>query len=35
MRIIISPAKKMKADTDSLAWRELPAFLPQTEELPH
>ena len=33
MRIIISPAKKMKADTDSLAWRELPAFLPQTEEL--
>lgn len=33
MRIIISPAKKMKADTDSLAWRELPAFLLQTEEL--
>ena len=33
MRIIISPAKKMKVDTDSLAWRDLPAFLPKTEEL--
>jgi len=33
MRIIISPAKKMNADTDSLAWRDLPAFLPQTTEL--
>ena len=33
MRIIISPAKKMNADTDSLPWRDLPAFLPQTEEL--
>ena len=33
MRIIISPAKKMNADTDSLPWRDLPAFLPKTEEL--
>ena len=33
MRIIISPAKKMNIDTDSLAWRNLPGFLPQTEEI--
>ena len=33
MRIIISPAKKMNADTDSLPWQDLPAFLPKTEEL--
>ncbi len=33
MRIIISPAKKMKVDTDSLPWQDLPAFLTQTEEL--
>lgn len=33
VRIIISPAKKMREDTDSLAWRDLPAFLPQTEVL--
>ena len=33
MRIIISPAKKMKVDTDSLSWRDLPAFLHRTEEL--
>ena len=33
MRIIISPAKKMNVDTDSLPWRDLPAFLPKTEEL--
>jgi cytoplasmic iron level regulating protein YaaA (DUF328/UPF0246 family) len=33
MRIIISPAKKMKVDTDSLAWRDLPVFLSKTEEL--
>ena len=33
MRIIISPAKKMNMDTDSLPWRDLPAFLPKTEEL--
>ncbi|MBE6971083.1 MAG: peroxide stress protein YaaA [Ruminococcaceae bacterium] len=33
MRIIISPAKKMNVDTDSLPWRDLPAFLPKTEEI--
>ncbi len=33
MRIIISPAKKMNVDTDSLSWRDLPAFLPKTEQL--
>ena len=33
MRIIISPAKKMNVDTDSLPVRDLPAFLQQTEEL--
>ena len=33
MRIIISPAKKMNQDTDSLAWTELPAFLDQTSQL--
>ena len=33
MRIIISPAKKMNQDTDSLAWIELPAFLDQTSQL--
>ena len=33
MRIIISPAKKMRMDTDSMAWRDLPAFLPDTEKL--
>lgn len=33
MRIILSPAKKMNADTDSLAWRELPQFLDRTEQL--
>ncbi len=33
MRIIISPAKKMNQDTDSLAWIELPAFLNQTSQL--
>lgn len=33
MRIIISPAKKMNVDTDSLHWKELPEFLPQTERL--
>lgn len=31
MRIIISPAKKMRMDTDSLPWQELPAFLNRTE----
>lgn len=33
MRIILSPAKKMRADTDTLPWRELPAFLPKTQRL--
>lgn len=33
MRIIISPAKKMNVDTDSLPWRDLPVFLTRTEEL--
>lgn len=33
MRIIISPAKKMNVDTDSLSWRDLPVFLPKTEQL--
>lgn len=33
MKIIISPAKKMNADTDSLPWKELPAFLPDTERI--
>jgi len=33
MRIIISPAKKMVVDTDSLPWRDLPAFLPKTQLL--
>lgn len=33
MQIIISPAKKMKIDTDSFVWKDLPAFLDRTEEL--
>lgn len=33
MRIIISPAKKMKVDTDSLPYQDLPGFLPKTEQL--
>lgn len=33
MRIIISPAKKMNVDLDSLACRDLPQFLPCTERL--
>lgn len=33
MRIIISPAKKMNADMDSLPYRDLPKFLPNTEEI--
>ena len=32
MRIIISPAKKMNRD-DGLLWKELPAFLEQTQQL--
>lgn len=33
MRIIISPAKKMNVDTDSLEWLALPRFLERTEQL--
>nr|WP_317400267.1 peroxide stress protein YaaA [uncultured Gemmiger sp.] len=33
MRIIISPAKKMNVDTDSLDWLALPDFLDRTEQL--
>ena len=33
MRMIISPAKKMRVDTDSLAWQNLPMFLENTEEI--
>lgn len=33
MKIIISPAKKMNRDTDSLSWRALPCFLSRTERL--
>ena len=33
MRIMISPAKKMNQDTESLAWTDLPAFLEQTSQL--
>ncbi len=33
MRIIISPAKKMNRDLDSLPWQDLPLFLDRTKEL--
>ena len=33
MRIIISPAKKMNTDLDSMPWQDLPRFLPRTEVL--
>ena len=33
MRIIISPAKKMRTDTDSLPCQDLPHFLPETKKL--
>lgn len=33
MHIIISPAKKMNIDTDTLPYRTLPRFLPKTREL--
>ena len=33
MRILLSPAKKMRTDTDSFAVRGLPQFLGKTEEL--
>lgn len=31
--MIISPAKQMTADPDSLPWRQLPTFLPRTRQL--
>ncbi len=33
MRIIISPAKKMRVDTDSLPYNDLPVFLDQTQRI--
>lgn len=33
MRIILSPAKKMNVDTDSLAPQDLPVFIEQTERI--
>jgi len=33
MKIIISPAKKMRTDNDSLEWLSLPHFLPRTKEI--
>lgn len=33
MRILISPAKKMKVDVESLPWQNLPVFLTETEQL--
>ena len=33
MRLIISPAKKMRKDTDSFPYHSLPRFLPQTREI--
>lgn len=35
MRIIISPAKQMRADTDSFACSPLPVFMEKTEILMH
>lgn len=33
MKLIISPAKKMKTDTDTLPWKDLPRFITQAEYL--
>jgi len=33
MRIILSPAKKMRTDTDNFPTQALPAFLPQTRQI--
>lgn len=33
MKIIISPARTMQVDTDSLPYQDLPQFLPQTREI--
>ena len=35
MRILLSPAKKMRVDTDSLAPLGLPVYLEQARELMH
>ena len=35
MRILLSPAKKMRIDTDSLAPLGLPVYLEQARELMH
>lgn len=35
MRILLSPAKKMRRDTDSMVTSGLPRFLPQTEQILH
>lgn len=33
MRIIISPAKKMREDTDGMPWKDLPQFISKTERI--
>lgn len=33
MKIIIAPARTMRVDTDSLSYRDLPQFLPQTRQI--
>ena len=33
MQILISPAKKMRMDPETMAWRELPLLLPRTEQV--
>lgn len=33
MKIIISPAKKMTADTGGIKWKDMPCFLDETKEL--
>ncbi|MCI8932793.1 MAG: YaaA family protein, partial [Lachnospiraceae bacterium] len=33
MRIILSPAKKMNVDSDTLSYKGLPVYLEQTEEI--
>lgn len=33
MKIIISPAKRMKSDVDSIEYRDLPCYLAQTEKI--
>ena len=33
MKIIISPARRMKSDPDSLPYQELPKYLEQSQEI--